>query len=199
MQEYTKIEDSLKEKYQKEERSSRRYLNAVIILVMAVLLFLYFNQFVYFNVVVDGPSMATTLTDGDVLIADKTKTPKKGDIIIIDNEHHGWIIKRVIAVGGDNVLLSGGNVYLNGEKLDEPYALGITLANGEAVAEDIPFLIPEGEYFYLGDNRQVSADSRVFGTASSDEIVGVVTKWSFKTKDFRNKVFDFLGIDRGVN
>lgn len=82
-------------------------------------------------------------------------------------------IKRVIGVAGDHVLIKNGKVYLNGEKLDEPYLKDDvkTPANGEFY--DIQ--VPEGYIFAMGDNREGSVDCRVFGCIPLDKVEGRVT------------------------
>lgn len=82
-------------------------------------------------------------------------------------------IKRVIGVAGDHVLIENGNVYLNGEKLDETYLVdGLkTPANGEFY--DI--VVPDGYIFAMGDNREGSVDCRVFGCIPLDKVEGRVT------------------------
>ena len=198
MQEYIKVKNSLKEIADKEYRSNKRYVVVTTILSLIVLLFVYFTFFVYTNVVVDGSSMYATLENGDVLIANRKSTPEKGDIVIIDDMlgEGNWIIKRVIATGGDKVKIEHGKVYVNGVAITEPYAYGQTNCNGSYLREGQVITINENEYFFLGDNRENSSDSRVFGTAKSENIVGVVEEWSIKTKEFRNKIYDFFKIER---
>ena len=78
----------------------------------------------------------------------------------------GRFIKRVIGVGGDEVSIQDGAVYLNGRKLREPYANGPTDGSGE-------FEVPARHVFVLGDNRAQSCDSRVWGPLAVRRIVGV--------------------------
>ena len=151
-------------------------------------------------VIVSGSSMFPTLTDGAVLVMNVRAAPDYGSIIVIDGEKsvydktgglsYEWIIKRVIAKGGDVVDINGGDVYLKkaGEtnfiKLDEPYLAksGITVG-GDRIS--YPFTVPQGEIFFLGDNRTVSKDSRSeFGTCKTEQVAGVVQPWAVKTKGF---------------
>lgn len=82
--------------------------------------------------------------------------PERGDIIIFDHEEFDeHLIKRVIGMPGDEVLISGGQVYVNGEKMNEPY-----IAEMDDGSHDGQFTVPEGKLLVLGDNRNHSNDSR---------------------------------------
>ena len=83
-----------------------------------------------------------------------------------------YYVKRVIAGGGDVVDLRDGSVYVNGEKLDEEWAYGITETETGAVI--YPYAVREGNVFVLGDNRQVSMDSRTFGEVNRRQIKGKI-------------------------
>jgi signal peptidase I len=77
------------------------------------------------------------------------------------------LIKRVIAVGGDTIEAKEGNVYVNGDQIDEDY-----LEPGTPT-DNLPLTtIPEGQVFVMGDNRTNSEDSRIFGPIDEDAIVG---------------------------
>lgn len=163
----------------------------VLTLVIAVLTIL--NTFVFMRFVVSGDSMKNTLHDGDVLIANMVKTPTYGDVILIDGEYgNERLVKRAIAFGGDRVATEGGYVYLKkaGQtefvKLDESayvYEDGKTFypdKNNHTHVLRNEWLVPEGEIFYLGDNREHSSDSRYggFGTCSTAQVIGVYETWS---------------------
>ena len=120
-----------------------------------------------------GTSMAPTLADGQIVISIKTNDFKPGDITAF---YHGnkLLIKRYIAGPGDWVNIDKeGNVTVNGEALDEPYVT--QKAYGETNIE-LPYQVPEDRCFIIGDNRDVSLDSRntAVGCVASDEIVGKV-------------------------
>ena len=105
-------------------------------------------------------SMEPTLTVGKKYLFVSTsylfKAPERGDIIVFDD--HGVVYcKRIIGLPEDKIQLSEGSVYINGELLDEPYADGITLPYTSDHYE-----VPKGEYFFLGDNRLNSRDSRLW-------------------------------------
>ena len=101
--------------------------------------------------------------------------PERGDVVVLDpptgapsDEPY---IKRVIGLPGDTISFRQGYVYLNGERLDESSIDGpITTCRGDKFCEVGP--IPDGYVYVLGDNRQHSADSRVFGLVAEDRLLG---------------------------
>lgn len=110
--------------------------------------------------------------------------PDRGDIVILDpsladrpvNSDEPYI-KRVIGLPGETLQVRDGAVYINGEQLEEPYiAEGITDC-GEPTCPEVQ--IPEGRVFVMGDNRQNSSDSRVFGTIPVEAVIGkaMFTYW----------------------
>ena len=150
------------------------YLHDLSYLVAAMMiLFLVFFRVV----VVSGPSMNNTLINGDYLLLVSStlySEPKQGDIIVAskDSFEDGIpIVKRVIATEGQTVDIIDGVVYVDGIALDEPYAMGITRQNGGTV---FPLTVEEGYIFVMGDNREVSMDSRnpLVGLLDRREILG---------------------------
>jgi len=142
-------------------------------------------------------SMQNTLFEGHMLIMNKVSyyftEPKKGDIIVFLNGENteGFInkyqifikdvqlrfrnsyrmnrlIKRVIAVPGDTIDIRDGNVYINGEVIEEPYIKGVTMP----MSDNYPLSLKDGEYFVMGDNRENSSDSRSFGPIKRENIEG---------------------------
>jgi signal peptidase I len=130
-----------------------------------------------------GSSMVPTLSDHDWLaVTAGLVRPQSGQIVIISprtNGFHQPLVKRVIAVGGDELDLRDGNVYLNGTRLDEPY-----LPEGTETQPAFwnqgdltyPVKVPKGALFVMGDNRGGSADSRYssVGFISENDILGMV-------------------------
>ena len=171
-----------------DEQIERRKSDALFLLWLAViatvlLCVVLLNTYVFFNVRVSGRSMQPTLYTGDLLVANRVKELKHGDIVIISGEkaNNDWLIKRVIAVGGDTVKIQDGFVFVNGTVLVEDYvkAVGVTRPQVEGLFDSgKEFVIPENHVFYLGDNRTDSSDSRTFGTCTKEQIVGVVEDWS---------------------
>ena len=130
-----------------------------------------------------GTSMSPTLTDGQVVITVKTGCFRSGDIAAF---YHGnkLLIKRYIAGPGQWVDIDRlGNVSIDGKALDEPYLTD--KAYGETNI-DLPYQVPDDRYFLMGDNREVSADSRntTVGCVARDQIVGKVVFRIWPLKDF---------------
>ena len=134
---------------------------------------------------IEGKSMEPTLVNGDIVLLTKTVNFNRGELCGF-SWNNKLLIKRVIGIPGDWIEIdTDGTVYLNGEKLDEPYAQ--QLAVGECDLE-FPFQVPQEEYFVLGDMRESSIDSRntLIGCVEKDQIVGKVffRIWRFKTIRF---------------
>lgn len=130
-----------------------------------------------------GTSMFPTLTDGQVVITVKTRCFRSGDIAAF---YHGnkLLIKRYIAGPGQWVDIDRvGNVSIDGKALDEPYLTD--KAYGETNI-DLPYQVPDDRYFLMGDNREVSVDSRntTVGCVARDQIVGKVVFRIWPLKDF---------------
>ncbi len=129
-------------------------------LIGAAILAVLIMTFVARAFTVDGPSMLPTLQDGQRLLVDRLtyrfQEPQRGDVVVFrypaNPRQH--FIKRIIAVPGDQVLISRGTVYVNGVALEEPYIAGPMFGSFG------PVIVPPDSYFVLGDNRNNSEDSR---------------------------------------
>lgn len=195
-----KIRDSLREQYLKKEKSDFKFLLAIAIIVLIMSVIIFLNTYVFFNVIVEGPSMQPTLYTADVLVANKNREVKRGDIIVIDGvkrngDGYVWLIKRAIAFEGQTVEIKNGKVYVDNVCLEEDY---LSFGTETKAIEWSKKTLGKNEVFYLGDNRAVSADSRTYGTCTLDNIVGVVEEWSLDIR-WLNKIFyDFGRIFRGA-
>ena len=134
---------------------------------------------------IEGTSMEPTLVNGDIVLLTKTTHFDRGELCGF-SWNNKLLIKRVIGVPGDWIEIdTDGTVYLNGEKLDEPYAEQLSV--GECDLE-FPFQVPQEQYFVLGDMRESSIDSRstLIGCVENDQIIGKVffRIWPFKTIRF---------------
>ena len=148
----------------------------VEVIVLAVIL--YFGiSFAVQAVHVEGLSMWATLDDNDYLIANKIDyrlhAPQRGDIIILrpPSSNSTDFIKRIIALPGERILISHGIVYINGHKLDEPY-LPEAWTQLDTWGGPDGTVVPPNDYFVMGDNRNRSQDSRIFGFIGRDRIDG---------------------------
>ncbi|MFD0587115.1 signal peptidase I [Paenibacillus sp. GCM10027627] len=140
---------------------------------IAIVVALLFQNYVYAQTEVHNVSMQNTLVAGERLIEDKWSYrfhgPGQGDIVIINGpQHEGRLVKRVIALEGQVLDIKEGSVYVDGAKLEESYAKGQTNAGGIAM----PFTVPPGHVFVMGDNRENSLDSRAFGAVAITDLEG---------------------------
>lgn len=162
---------------------------------------------VILNYRVDGSSMEPTLHNGEMLLVNRRAyvqiplgkwldalpflqvdrswvwtpfgLPKRGDIIVFrpPNGGHEPYVKRIIALPGEHVEIRDGAVYINRRRLIEPYLNEPTLWRGMAAKHEI--IVEPGHVFVMGDNRNNSSDSRVFGTIPTSAIIGKawITYW----------------------
>ena len=118
-----------------------------------------------------GSSMTPSLYEGDIVVSVKTMNFERGDIISF-YYNNKILVKRVIAFGGEWVNIDEeGNVYVDGQQLDEPYIDEKAL--GECDIK-MPYQVPDGRLFVMGDHRATSADSRstTVGCVMEEQIVG---------------------------
>lgn len=146
--------------------------------VTAVLIIVLVFTFVVRMMGVQGPSMRQTLQEGDRLLVLNSllvRDYRQGDIVIARKESFSEdpIVKRIIAVGGQTVDIDfgAGTVYVDGEALDEDYINDRTYTYE---GTDFPLTVPEGSVFLMGDNRNMSTDSRDvrIGTVDTRYLIG---------------------------
>lgn len=129
-----------------------------------------------------GTSMTPTVNAGEIVVSWKGSSFERGDLVAMYYANK-LLVKRVIAKPGEWIDIDEeGNVYINEELLDEPYL--VEKALGECDIE-LPFQVPEGRYFVMGDHRSTSADSRSssIGAVPEEDIVGriVFRVWPLET------------------
>ncbi len=182
-------------------------LDYVKIILVALIITNILNVFVFGLSQVRQSSMEPTLIEKDQLVVEKLTytftNPKSGDIVVFidevevdsslsgkfkrlyddmfakfnNKEGHLRLVKRVIGVPGDIIDIKDGYVYINDEKLDEPYLEVQTSSKGLSY----PLTVPDDTYFCMGDNRTVSYDSRDFGCVPIEKIEGkvLIRFWPF--------------------
>lgn len=122
---------------------------------------------------ITGDSMVPTLNNDNIVVLMKTEKFKSGDICSF-SWNNRTLLKRVIGVPGDWIEIDkDGTVYLNGEKLDEPYVTEKSLGECDLT---FPYQVPENSLFLMGDHRETSIDSRssVIGSVHYDQVIGKV-------------------------
>lgn len=157
-------------------------------LLVALLAAILVIQFVAMHTEVPSGSMIPTINEKDHLVISQFtayyKLPKIGDIVIF---HQGGdrLVKRVIAQGGDKVDLIDGKVYINDQVIDETSYIRKEDSTYPFSWSDIefPYYVPEESYFMMGDNREESADSRVFGAIKEEDVIAI---GAFRIYPFNN-------------
>ena len=134
---------------------------------------------------IEGTSMEPTLSNGDIVLLTKTTRFDHGDLCGF-TWNNKLLIKRGIGLPGDwSEMDTDGNIYLNGEKLDEPYVQQKDFGDCDL---EFPFQVPQEQYFVVGDMRESSIDSRntLIGCIPKDQIVGKVffRVWPFQNIRF---------------
>lgn len=195
-------------------------LNVIIILFLLVFVCeLIFNS-VYTNIYVKGQSMAPTLNGapmgggntvlegGDYVFVNTRISPDYLNIVVVETGEKGHsyaIIKRVVAFGGDTVKMDRGQLWVKRAgtdtfvDIDEPYILE---ENNDPFKQKNNFgehVVEEGCMFLLGDNRNVSEDSRSKGDFPLNSLIGVVPEWSLKNKSTITAFYSFFEFKLGFS
>ena len=164
------------------------WLEWVIVFAVAIVASLLIRTYVVDFYEIPSASMLETIQEGDRVIGEKityrSSEPKAQDIVTFEDplDKNTTLIKRVIATGGQTVELKDGDVYVDSEKLDEPYTLGKKSLpldqQASGVVVSYPYTVPEGYVWVMGDNREDSLDSRYFGAVSISSITSRVI-WTY--------------------
>lgn len=131
---------------------------------------------------VTGSSMTPTLLNDELIICSKRSNFKQGDIVAF-YYNNKILLKRVIGTAGDYInITEDGTVYVNGERLDEPYVSELAFGNCDI---ELPYQVPDNRIFVMGDHRSVSVDSRstTVGCIADEYVIGKVIFriWPFKS------------------
>ncbi len=160
-------------------RGAKAFFDWALVVAIALVVALGVRTFLLAHFVVEGSSMYSTLETGDRVFVNKFSyrlhDPNRGDVVVL-HEIRGTterdLIKRVIAVGGEEVEMRSCEVRIGGQLLLEPYLDPTVVTPGNCGGDFGPILVPEGTVFVMGDNRAGSQDSRTLGPVSLDDIVG---------------------------
>jgi signal peptidase I len=159
----------------------KHVLQFVVLSVLALGSYLFISHFVLQSVKVVGESMIPTLHDADYYFLNRVvcyfHAPKREDIVVIKDPSDGvYVVKRIVAMPGESVYFKNGAVYVNGKKISEPYLLPGTATFTNAKSNEELVLCGKDQYFVLGDNRNNSYDSRIYGPVRRQNILGVVIR-----------------------
>lgn len=158
------------------------WIKAVLIAAMLAVIF---NTFVFSSSVVEGISMEPALSDGNRIIFNKliylVAEPERGEIVIIQKENKNYV-KRIIALPGETIEMKNHKLYINNEEQTTSYVD----RHGEILTGSFgPLIVPNNQYFVLGDNRAVSKDSRNgLGFIKSENIIGRAELIIYPIKQF---------------
>jgi signal peptidase I len=161
-------------------RKGRRWVKVLAVLFACVLLwFLVVRPFVAELFKVSDEGMLPTFEEGDRVFVDKViyrfREPERQDVIVFNSLVRGTdrvMIMRVVGVPGDTVGVRDGVLFVNGERIEEPY-VNKRFPDDSNYPPDAPYItIPPGEIFVMGDNRTNSRDSRYFGPISMEKVEG---------------------------
>ncbi len=178
---------------QKGKRVMIGIICVLLVVILALTTALLLKKYVLSSFIVDGISMYPTLdggngdqkegssneerTNGETLYLNKVADIKRGDIVVFtpewiknDNGEYISLVKRVIGIGGDHIVIKDDKVWRNGELLDETYINNDTATFPHEYNIDI--YVPYGELFCMGDNRNHSDDSRIYGTVKLENVIG---------------------------
>jgi signal peptidase I len=153
----------------------------ILIGALALGSYLLVSHFVLQSVRVVGESMFPTLHDDDYYflnrLACSLHPPKRDDIVVIKDPSDGvYVVKRIVAMPGESIYFRNGSVYINGNKIAEPYLLPGTHTFINTKSSEELILCGKDQYFVLGDNRNNSYDSRMYGPVRRQNILGVVMR-----------------------
>lgn len=160
-------------------------------IVIALLIVILVHQYGFHLSTVKGSSMQPTLEEGEWLFINKTirfiGAPQRGDVIVVKEPEgiqsdHPYLVKRVVAVAGDEVTIRQGKLFINGVEAKEAYT-DTPIEDGRFE----PYTVQQGCLFVMGDNRhrQASYDSRSFGAVSIDQVEGRADLIVWPLKNFR--------------
>ena len=172
----------------------------IVAIAVAVVLVVVLVNFVAKPYNVKGDSMYPTLKDKEKVIVNiigkKLGGIDKGNVIVFHANEKADYVKRVIGTAGDKVEYKKDQLYINGKKVDEPYLkYNLEHKNYDQITEDFSVktlvntngedTIPKGKLLVLGDNREVSKDSRSFGLIDEDQVVGKVSFRFWPLNEFK--------------
>ena len=174
-----------RKRYRRQKAYNKALGGTIYVLTMVAAVAVLIATLVLPVLQIEGTSMEPTLVNGDIVLLTKTTNFERGELCGF-TWNNKLLIKRVIGKSGDWIEIdTDGTVYLNGTKLEEEYA--VQLSMGECDLE-FPFQVPQEQYFVLGDMRESSIDSRntLIGCVKKDQILGKVflRVWPLKTMRF---------------
>src|SRR3954453_7978058 len=163
-------------------RRRRAALDLIVIAGVAGGAAVLLRTFVVQQFFVDGQSMMSTLHSGDRVIVNKLSyhlhDPRHGDIVVLEDSNGSFqdrdLIKRVIALPGETIEYTDCQLFIDGERMSEPYLDPTLVGTDQCGIPQVPVKVAAGHVFVMGDNRAASLDSRItsIGQISYDHLIG---------------------------
>lgn len=144
----------------------KKFLKEIYPYLIIILVVIIIRTFIATPVRVDGDSMVDTLHNGEILILNKLSKIERYDIVVLKDADSDNIIKRIYGMPGETIRIDNNKIYINGKVIEDNYAFGETSFMSDITLKD-------DEYFVLGDNREISKDSRIIGPIKKANIEGV--------------------------
>jgi len=171
-------------------RRGRALAETVVTILVVVLLAGLVRAFAFQTFWIPSSSMSPTLGVYDRIVVQKAffswRDVREGEIVVFSHpplDHcpgpPGDLVKRVIALPGQTIYSSGNSIYVNGQRLAEPYLPRNDPLGPPIASRQHPYRVPPGEFYLLGDNRADSCDSRYWGPVPGPSVIGkvVLTFW----------------------
>ncbi len=173
------VQVRVQERPVREKSASGSFVEFVVVVAVAIALAWFITNFVVKPYEIPSESMEDTIMTGDRVLSERVSylgaSPAQGDIVTFTDVEDPTrvLIKRVVAVAGQQVELKDGSVYVDGSRLSEPYTddkQSLPLVNTHDIS--YPYTVPEGCIWVMGDNRTNSSDSRYFGAVPVANVTG---------------------------
>lgn len=195
------VKNESQDKAKPKKSIGHEILSWIFTLAVAVVIALVIRTFIFEPVKVDGHSMDDTLADKEIMFVSKWQyssswlfgtrmtffgDPERFDVVVCRYPDRGYtnFVKRVVGLPGDTIEINNGYLYVNNERYDEPY---INDEYRTGLGSNYPaIVVPEGQYFVMGDHRNNSNDSRFVGPIDRNMIMGHVVQVVFPFSAFRS-------------
>ena len=173
------VDPRLREEKRKQARRTRLITSAEFAALIVLLIVIFYILMGISTV--DGDSMYPTLHNQDkVVYLRRVSQYQAGYIVVLNRPNGDEFVKRIVATAGDTVNIQSGKLYVNGKETEFKESLGDTMWMADDV--EYPVELGESEVFVLGDNREISEDSRIFGPVNTRDIAGKLLFYIGKVK-----------------
>lgn len=152
-----------------KKETNKGYIKSFVSFIVTLAVVILIKEYIITPVEVNGDSMYPTLKNGDIMILNKVgvklSSIDRFDIVVIDNGG-SLLIKRIIGLPNEEIKVEDNILYIDGKKVEQ------TFLDEGVSTNDFEYVVPQDCYFVMGDNREISLDSRVLGCFTKDDIKG---------------------------